>query len=169
MQGTRDFGIHYFVGAQLYLIGFTDSDWYGDSIDMKSTSIFLFMFGYGPICWSSKKQASLGLSSAKAEYQGAVNETIQVVWLHGILTEFGIQTSPLIYLLCDNQSAIKISSDPIQRKRTKHIKVHMHYIPELVHSKAIFIQISLQRRILQTYPPNISLKIDFSIPHIFLV
>ena len=40
-------------------------------------------------------------------------------------------------IYCDNQSTIKISSDPIQKKRTKHIEVHMHYIWELVHEKTI--------------------------------
>ena len=60
------------------------------------------MLGSGPICWSSKKQVALALSLAEAEYRGAVNATIQVVWLHGILTEFGIHTSPSVDLYRDN-------------------------------------------------------------------
>ena len=44
------------------------------------------MFVGGPICWYSKKQASIALSSAEAEYQGAVNACIQAVWLQGILS-----------------------------------------------------------------------------------
>jgi hypothetical protein len=31
------YGIHYVAGCALDLIGFTDSDWDGDSIDHKST------------------------------------------------------------------------------------------------------------------------------------
>ena len=95
------------------------------------------MLGFGPICWSSKKQVALALSSAEAEYMGVVNAAIQVVWIHGILTDFEIRTSPLVDIYCDNQSTIKISSDPIQKQRTKHIEVHMHYIWELVHEKTI--------------------------------
>ena len=70
MQGTRDYGIHYTTDAQLDLIGFTDSDWAGDGNDRKSTSRFVFMLGSRPICWSSKKQAALALSSVEAEYGG---------------------------------------------------------------------------------------------------
>ena len=66
-----------------------------------------------------------------------MNATIQVVWLHGILTEFGVHTSPLVDIYCENQSTIKISSDPVQKKITKHIQVHMHCIWELVHDKTI--------------------------------
>ena len=79
MKGIIDYGIHYVAGEQLDLTGFTDSDWAGDGNDRKSTSGYVFMIGSGPICWSSKNQAALSLSSAKAEYQGAVNVAIQVV------------------------------------------------------------------------------------------
>ena len=88
MQGTIDYGIHYAAGAQLNLIGFTDLDYEGDGNDRKSTSCFVFMIGSGLICWSNKKQATLALSSAEAEYRGVLNAAIQESWLHGILTEF---------------------------------------------------------------------------------
>ena len=86
------------------------------------------MIESGPICWSSKKQATLALSLAEAEYRGAVNARIKIVWLHGILIEFEIRTSPSVEIYCDNYSTIKISSDPVHKERTKHIDIHMHYI-----------------------------------------
>ena len=81
-------------------MGFTD--WAGDGNDRKSTSGFVFMIISGPICWSNKKQAALALSSAEAEYRGAVNASIQATWLHTILTEFGIHTLPSMDLYCEN-------------------------------------------------------------------
>ena len=87
--------------------------------------------------WLSKKQATLALSSTQEEYQGDANATIQKIWIHGILIEFGISTSPLVEIYCDNHINIKISSDPVQKQITKHIEVHMHYIHELVHEKSI--------------------------------
>ena len=76
VQGTREFGIHYLVDAQLYLIGYNDSYWVGDSIDNKSTSGFVFMLGSGPIYWSNKKQATLSISSIEAEYRVVANKII---------------------------------------------------------------------------------------------
>ena len=90
MQGTRSYGIHYAADSELDLVGFTDSDWVGDSIDQNSTSGYVFRFGGGPIFLSSKKQAAISLSSAEAEYKGAVNACMQEVWLQGILSEFDI-------------------------------------------------------------------------------
>ena len=61
VQGTRYYEIHYETGAQLDLIGFTNSDCTGDGNDRKSTSKFVFMIGSSLICWSNKKQATLAL------------------------------------------------------------------------------------------------------------
>ena len=66
IQGTRTYDIHYAVESELELVGYTDFDWVGDSTGQKSTSRYVFMFGGGPICWSSKKQTVIALSSAEA-------------------------------------------------------------------------------------------------------
>jgi hypothetical protein len=63
VQGTITFGIHYAADSTLDLIGFTDDDWAGDSIDCKSTSGYSLSLGSGTIYWSSKKQVSISLSS----------------------------------------------------------------------------------------------------------
>eukprot|EP00253_Pinus_taeda_P026602 PITA_26602 len=76
VQGTITFGIHYATDTALNLLGFTDSDWAEDNIDRKSTSGYSLTLGSGPICWSSKKQAAIALSSAEADYRGVVNITI---------------------------------------------------------------------------------------------
>ena len=55
IQGTRTYGIHYATDSELELVGYTTSNWAGDSIDQKSTFGYVFMFGGGSIFWSSKK------------------------------------------------------------------------------------------------------------------
>ena len=47
IQGTRTYRIHYVADSELELVGYTDSDWAGDSIDWKSTFGYVFMFGGG--------------------------------------------------------------------------------------------------------------------------
>ena len=88
-QGTKHFEIHYATSFPLELVGFTDSDWDGNSTDIKSTSSYVFMLAHGPIFRSSKKQHTISLSSIEAEYRGAVNAATQCVWLQGILGELG--------------------------------------------------------------------------------
>ena len=119
-QGTRTYDIHYAADSELELVNYTDSDWVGDSIDQKSTSRYVFVFGGGPICWSRKKKAAIALSSAEAEYRGAVNACIQAIWLQGILSEFDLGSTLSTILFCENQSDIKIS---IMAKDIQWIKI----------------------------------------------
>ena len=115
IQGTRSYDIHYAADSELELVDYIDSDWEGGSIDQKSTSRYVFMFGGGPLFWPRKKKASIALSSAEAEYRGVVNACIQVVWLQGILSEFEIGSTLSIVIFCDNQSTIKIYTCPVTK------------------------------------------------------
>jgi hypothetical protein len=67
VKGTSSFGIHYVEGSCLDLVGYTNSDWAGDSTDRKSTLGYVLYLGSRPICWSSKKQSTITLSSVEAE------------------------------------------------------------------------------------------------------
>lgn len=90
VQGTITYEIHYATNCSLKLIGFTDSYWVGNNIDRKSTSGYVLSLGSDPICWSSKKQTAITLSSVEAEYRGVFNATIQAIWLQNFLSELGI-------------------------------------------------------------------------------
>ena len=72
------------------LIGFTNSDWAGDPHDRKSTAGYVCTFSSGPITWSCKKPSAISLSSAEAEYCGAVDASKESMWLRQILSEFGL-------------------------------------------------------------------------------
>ena len=134
------YDIHYAADSELELVGYTNLDLAGDSIDRKSNFGYLFMFGGGPIFCSRKNQASIALSSVEAEYRGAVNASIQVVWLQGIISEFDIGSNFSNALFCENKISIKISIGLVTRQRTKHVEIHMHYIRELVHDRTIILQ-----------------------------
>ncbi|XP_052477147.1 secreted RxLR effector protein 161-like [Gossypium raimondii] len=87
LQGTSDYGILYKKGAKSNLIGFTDSDFAGDTNDWKSTSGYVFMLGSGAISWSSKKQSIVTLSTTKVEYVTATTCATQAIWLRNILAD----------------------------------------------------------------------------------
>ena len=71
------------------MVGFTDSDWAGDLDDQKSTVGYVFSLGSRPITWACKKQSSISISSAEAEYCGTVEASKEALWLHHILSKFG--------------------------------------------------------------------------------
>ena len=64
----------------------------------------------------------------------------QYVWLQGILGELGFAFDSPTVIYCDNKIEINISTDLVQRHRTKHIEIYMHYIRILVHEEVILLQ-----------------------------
>ena len=87
IKGTINEGIFYSSTNKLELIGYTDSDWAGETETRKSTSGYAFHLGAGVFSWSSKKQQVVALSTAEAEYIAATNCATQAVWLRRMLSE----------------------------------------------------------------------------------
>ena len=85
------------------------------------------MLGRSLVSWSSKKQNSVVLSTAEAEYISTGSCCAQILWMKATLSDFGIKFKK-VPLLCDNESAIKLTNNPVQHARTKHIDVRHHFI-----------------------------------------
>jgi hypothetical protein len=82
--------------------------------------------GRSLISWSSKKQNSVALSMAEAEYITAGSCCAQLLWMRQTLKDYGY-TMNHVPLLCDNESAIKIAYNPCEQSRTKHIDIRHHF------------------------------------------
>ena len=126
---TPNFGLWYPKGANFNLVGYSDSDWAGDCVERKSTSGGCQFLGRSLVSWSSKKQNCVSLSSTEAEYVAAASCCAQLLWMRQTLKDYGV-TCDKVPLLCDNQSAIKISLNPVQHSKTKHIDIRHHFIRE---------------------------------------
>ncbi|XP_019267120.1 PREDICTED: uncharacterized protein LOC109244478 [Nicotiana attenuata] len=126
IKGTLAYGIKYFKGEELTLIGFCDNDWAGSKDDMKSTSGFVFSLGSGAFSWQSKKQEIVAQSSAEAEYISVAIATSQAVWLRRILEDVGEKQDNTTKLFCDNKSTITTAKNSIYSSRTRHIAVKYH-------------------------------------------
>jgi hypothetical protein len=71
LKHTPSVGLWYPKGATFDLIGYSDSDYAGCKIDRKSTSGGCHLLGRSLVSWTSKKQNSVALSTAEAEYIAA--------------------------------------------------------------------------------------------------
>ena len=139
VNGTADYGIWFAKDTNFSLVGYSDADWVGNADDRKNTFSACFYLGNNLVSWFSKKQNSISLSTAEAEYIIVGSCCTQLLWMKQMLEDYGIvQNTFIVY--CDNTSAINISKNPIQHSRTKHIDIRHHFIRELVENKSIVIE-----------------------------
>lgn len=92
--------------------------------------VFFITMGGSPISWKSKKQATVSLSSAEAEYRSMRRVCSELAWLSRLLTEFEVPNITPIPVKCDNMAAIYIAKNPVFHERTKHIEVDCHFVRE---------------------------------------
>jgi hypothetical protein len=139
LKGSLSFGIWYKNGNgdDLQLIGWTDSDYAGDSDDRKSTSGYVFKLDSGAISWSSKKQPIVTLSTTEAEFVAAASSACQAIWLRNVLSHLGCNQGVSSVILCDNSSSIKLSKNPVMHRRCKHIDVRYHFLRDLTKDNVI--------------------------------
>ncbi|XP_052116475.1 secreted RxLR effector protein 161-like [Arachis duranensis] len=88
--GTLNVGLWYPKGSTCDLIGYFDSDFAGCKLDRKSTSGTCHLLGNSLVSWHSKKQVSVALSTAEAEYVAASSFCAQILWMKQQLVDYGL-------------------------------------------------------------------------------
>ena len=135
LQGTKTHGICFKSADEVDFRGYSDADWAGDHCDRKSTSGYAFLLMSAPISWGSKKQSSVSLSTSEAEYVALSLAIQEGKWIHHLLCEIlaaSNKSAPGLKIFEDNQSCIKMTKNPVNHGRAKHIDIKYHHIRDEV-------------------------------------
>jgi sporulation protein YlmC with PRC-barrel domain len=104
---------------------------------MRSTSGYCVLIGGNMISWRRKKQNTVALSNAEAEYHAMATTSKELAWLKNLLLELKLGDLQATKLMCDNQAALHIASNPVFHERTNHIEIDYHYVRDKVLSGEI--------------------------------
>jgi len=88
----------------------------------------------------SRKQKLVTVSTTEAEYIVASMASCEAVWLRKLFSELFGFTLDTTVILCDNQSGIRLSENPVFYDVSKHIDIRYHYIQDMVQRGAIRLQ-----------------------------
>jgi len=128
-----------FTKSKTGLQGYVDADNGGDVDSTKSTTGYVYTFGGTAICWVSKLQKIVSLSSCEAEYVAVTEATKEMIWLQSFLEELGHgQEKSVLY--CDSKSAIDLAKNPVYHARTKHIHRRYHFIRSALEDEMLVLE-----------------------------
>ncbi|XP_072400555.1 uncharacterized protein [Diabrotica undecimpunctata] len=140
LKSTENYVISFVKGRnkEIEIVSYVDADFANNQTDRKSISGYVIKFNKNVICWKTKKQNVVSLSSAEAEYMALSSCVAESLFFSQMLEEiFKIMYSVHVYE--DNKSYIKMAST-LESKRTKHIDVRHHFIRDCLEKELITLQ-----------------------------
>jgi hypothetical protein len=110
IDDTKSFGLKVMPkfdnGFSLNLKAFCDSDWAGNPETRVSVTGFVIYLFDVPVCWRSKSQKGVTLSSTEAEYVAISEAVKEVKFIYYLLCDFHIKVNLPIIIKTDNIVAI---------------------------------------------------------------
>jgi hypothetical protein len=118
--------------------GYTDAD-FAACVTRRSRTGYIFFVGETVVCWCSKKQNVIALSTCEAEYYALTEGGKEAIHLRRLWWEFRHQrpideeaTPDAVTLFCDNQAAMAVTKNPAEHKVMKHVDLRHKWIQERV-------------------------------------
>nr|GEX65680.1 hypothetical protein [Tanacetum cinerariifolium] len=126
LKGTINMGLSYLKDINMSLTAYSDADHAGCQ-DIRRVD------------WKSKKQTTIAMHSAQAEYVAASEAAIEAVWISKFFGDLGVMPSinKLINMFCDNSAAIIFTNELGIMKGARHFLRIYHYIREQVETGKI--------------------------------
>jgi hypothetical protein len=140
LKHTVSCGLKINKSPTLLVSSFSDPDWRFGTRHRRSTGGFAVFLGSNLVSWSARKQAAVSRSSTEAEYKALADATAEIMWLHTLLCEIGINAPKAAKMWCDNIGAKYLSANPVFHARTKHIEVDYHFVRERVSRRLLEIE-----------------------------
>lgn len=136
---TKHHGLKFSADGNSVIEGFVDADWGGNTVDRRSYTGFCFTLSGCVISWETKKQKTVALSSSEAEYMALAEACKESLYLGNLQFEM-TNKKYTIELFNDNQSALKLTQNPIFHKRTKHIDIRYHFCRDCVTNNIVNVK-----------------------------
>ncbi len=112
------------------LVVYSDSDHAGDPDSRKSISGFVLFLNGIPICYKSKMQATVSLSSSEAEWIALSEAVKEIVFVVQLLGDIGIKVDTPVIVKVDNIGAIHMAENVTSGARTRHIDIRTKFVRE---------------------------------------
>ena len=132
---TSEKGLKVFPGGfgktKWLLVLYSDSDWAGDKNDRKSIGGYMLFLNGVLICWRSKGQKVVSLSSSEAEFYACSEAVKEIPFVVQLLLFLGIPVELPVEVWVDNIGAIFMSENATSSVRTRHMDTRFRFTEQL--------------------------------------
>ena len=119
---------------------YSDADWENDTTSRHSVTGYVLTLQNAAVCWKSRLQKTVALSTAEAEYMAMAEAIQEVAWFKNLIGELIPNETEPTLVYCDNKSAICLSGSEAIKQRTKHIDIKFHFIKDKVANQEIIVK-----------------------------
>ena len=115
---------------------FADADYASKATDRRSVSGGVIMCGGASICWFSRTQKCVTLSTSEAEYVALGDAVKELLFLRQVWRfMLPSKVMPCFLVFEDNPCAVQLAQNPLTNSNSKHIGVRHHFLRELVRQR----------------------------------
>ena len=142
------------------LMAYCDSDYAGDNDTRKSTMGYIMTLNGVTICYKSKGQNIVTLSSTEAEFIAMTEATSDILFIKQIMDFLDMKMKVPVELNVDNTGAKCIAENEYASQRTKHIDVRYLFIREHIEKGEIKIHtVKSERNTSDLFTKNLGHKL----------
>ena len=149
INGTSEHGITFRRGtlSSISLEAFADADYASKATDGRSVSGGAIMCEDASVCWFSRTQKCVTLSTSEAEYVALGDAVDDLLFLRQVWRlMLPSKVMPYFPVFKGNQGAVQLAQNPVANSISKHIDVLRHHFRrELVRQRDIMAAVNISR------------------------
>ena len=134
LRDNRSRGIKFSSQGNPHPIAYSDASNKPDPLDGLSQYGYCVMWMGGPVMWSSKKLAHVGLSAYHNEYMALRHALSSVVWMRNLFDDINLSyiTNAPTIIYGDNEAANRLTRQDFVSSGNQYIYLPYHYLKECV-------------------------------------
>jgi len=122
------------------LKAFSDVDFTGDKETRISVMGYVIYFMNVQVCWHSRGQKSVTLSTTEAKYVACSEVVKEVLFILQLIRHLQVELQLLISVHVDNIGAIILAENQNSSDRTKHVDTRYHFVQQYIKDGTVLIE-----------------------------
>ncbi|GKB03339.1 retrovirus-related pol polyprotein from transposon TNT 1-94 [Tanacetum coccineum] len=113
-----------------------------DKDDSRSQSGWVFLLNGGAVTWKSSKQDTVADSTYESKYIAVCETSKEAIWMKNFIRDLRVvpTVQDPIEKFCNNESAVALTKEPKDHRKSKHIERKYHFVRSKVEEGHVIVK-----------------------------